>query len=129
MKKDFKQWHEEKSAVHNEKDRPFFHEREVWFCILGENIGFEQDGGGKDFLRPVIIIKKFNNEISWCVPLTTREKKGKYYFSFDFGTKEKSTAILSQLRLLDVKRLQYKIGNINQKDFKELKRKIRQFLA
>ena len=80
-------------------------------------------------MRPVVILKKFNNEICWCVPLTTREKKGKHYFSFDFGTKEKSTAILSQLRLLDVKRLQYKIGNIDQKDFEELKRKIRQFLA
>jgi mRNA-degrading endonuclease toxin of MazEF toxin-antitoxin module len=129
MKKDFKKWHEEKLVVHNEKERPFFHEREVWFCILGENIGFEQDGSGKEFLRPVIIIKKFNNEICWCVPLTTKLKKGQYYFSFNLANNEVSTAILSQLRLVDVKRFQYKIGNVPKSDFAELKRKIRQFLA
>ena len=40
-----------------------------------------------------------------------------------------STAILSQLRLLDSKRLQYKIGNITESDFKDLKTKLRQLLA
>ena len=42
MKKDFKSWHGKKESLHHEKERPFFHEREVWFCSLGVNIGFEQ---------------------------------------------------------------------------------------
>ena len=44
MKKDFKKWMEQKVKIHNDKTHPFFHEREVWFSSLGENIGFEQDG-------------------------------------------------------------------------------------
>lgn len=128
MKKDFQKWHYEKIVVHNDKERPFFHEREVWFCSLGENIGFEQDGSGDDFLRPIIVIKKFNHEIFWCIPLTTKMKSGDHYFSFTLNNKT-STAIMSQLRLVDAKRLHYKIGTILKTDFEDVKRKIRQFLV
>ena len=62
------------------------------------------------------------------MPLTTKEKIGKYYFSFKLDAATLSTAILSQLRLIDSKRLQYKIGNIGTDDFKVLKTKITQLL-
>jgi len=129
MKKDFKKWHEHKRKIENERPRVFFKEREIWLCYLGENVGFEQDGRGEEFLRPIIIIKKFNNEIMWVVPLTRTEKKNKYYFSFSFGDKETSVAILSQIRLVDAKRLKYKMGDIKTTDFKDLKNKIRQLLV
>ena len=128
-KKDYLVWHTEKSSVEEHKIRPGFHEREVWFCIMGTNIGYEQDGRGNKFLRPVVIIKKFNNEVLWAVPLTTKGKQGKYYFSFGLGDEGISTAILSQLRLIDAKRLEYKIGNISKGDFKTLKSKLTQLIA
>jgi mRNA interferase MazF len=55
MKKDFKKWHDKKSRINKIEPRPFFHEREIWYCALGVNVGFEQDGSGQDFIRPVII--------------------------------------------------------------------------
>lgn len=128
-KKDYSIWHTEKSAVEENKIRPGFYEREVWFCIMGTNIGYEQDGRGDKFLRPVVIIKKFINEVLWAVPLTTKEKQGKYYFNFTLGEVGVSTAILSQLRLIDAKRLEYKIGNISKGDFKILKTKLTQLIA
>lgn len=127
--KDFVQWHGEKTQVHNEKSRPYFHVREVWFCSMGENIGYEQDGRGNQFLRPVVILRKFNNEVLWGIPLTTKTKKGKYYFTFSIDGQNESSAILSQLRLLDAKRLQYKIGDISEADFEVLKTKLRQLLV
>lgn len=129
MDKDFFAWHKEKSDLHHDKVRPFFHEREVWFASLGTNIGFEQDGRGDRFLRPIVILKKFNNEVCWCLPLTKNHKKGKYYFSFNFKDEEVSAVILSQIRLLDVKRLQYKIGDVKEEDFKKIKEKLKQLLA
>ena len=126
--KDFKNWHTEKNDLHENKVRAFFHEREVWFASIGVNVGFEQDGRGGKFLRPVIILKKFNNEVLWCIPLTKNQKKGKYYFSFQLE-EETSTAILSQIRLVDSKRLQYKMGDIAMKDFDQIKEKLRQFLV
>src|SRR3989344_8787526 len=98
--KDYKIWHKIKGYLHNEKVRPFFHEGEVWFCSLGENVGSEQDGRGVNFLRPVVITRKFNSEVCWGLPLTKNPKEGPYYFSFKLND-VLSTAILSQLRLID----------------------------
>lgn len=125
--KDFLSWNKIKKYLHEHKERPHFHEREIWFCSVGINIGREQDGGGKQSLRPIIILKKFNNEIFYGIPLT-KNKKGKFYFNFLFKNKE-SSAILSQMRLIDAKRLQHKMGYILDKDYKELKQKIKQMFA
>jgi mRNA interferase MazF len=103
---------------------------------LGENIGFEQDGNGEDFLRPVIVLRKFNNEILWAIPLTSAIKDSPYYFTVSFtislGEAEniprKSSAILSQIRLIDAKRLGYKIGEVGQEEFKELKKKLKDLI-
>lgn len=128
MKKDYKKWMENKSEINNEKVRPFFHEREVWFSSLGENVGFEQDGGGEKFMRPVLVLRKFNNEVVWALPLTRTEKTGKYYFRISLVAEDRnvtnrpSVVILTQLRLLDAKRLQYKIGDIAEKEFSKIKK-------
>jgi len=129
MKKDYKKWHPIKQRINNTPDkRPFFHEREIWFCYLGENIGFEQDGRGEEFLRPVIIVRKFNNEIFWAVPLTRTDKKTKFYFTFTFHPSGPSTAVLSQIRLVDACRLSWKIGDIAEADFGTLKKKLKALL-
>ena len=133
MKKDYKKWHEKKSVVNTIEKRPFFHEREIWFCALGANVGFEQDGSGDDFLRPVVILKKFNNEVSWAVPLTRLKRKihknaEKYYFRFSFITKKISAAILSQIRLVDARRLYYVVGEISSVNFVELKKRLKALL-
>ena len=129
MLKDFKNWHNKKEQIHSKKERPFFHEREVWFCTLGVNVGFEQDGRGENFLRPALVIKKFNNAVFWVLPLTKTLKKGKYYYDFIIKERDESSiVILSQLRLVDAKRLQYKIGNIKEEDFLEIKKRLIKFL-
>lgn len=128
MEKDFQAWHRKKAQIDTIEKRPFFHEREIWFCHLGINVGFEQDGKGRDFLRPVIIVRKFNNEIFWAIPLTRTEKKTKYYFRFSFALKGESAAVLSQIRLIDGRRLSHKIGEISKKNFTKLKENLKEFL-
>lgn len=127
VEKDFKKWHYKKSQIDKIEKRPFFHEQEIWFCHLGTNVGFEQDGSGEDFLRPVLILRKFNNEIFWGVPLTKTDKKTKFYFSFTFE-ENNSTAILSQVKLIDARRLSHIIGYISADDFKDLKTKLKALL-
>lgn len=132
--KDYQNWSPKKADIHNGKERPFFHIREVWFCSLGENVGFEQDGVGENFLRPVLVIRKFNNEIFWGLPLTRTAKTGKYYLSTlvikedGVSDAEPSSIILSQIRLIDAKRLQYKIGTLNEEDFKKTKEALQALL-
>jgi mRNA-degrading endonuclease toxin of MazEF toxin-antitoxin module len=130
MKKDFKNWHDKKSSIDNIPERPFFHEKEIWFCYLGVNVGFEQDGESLEFLRPVVIIRKFNNQIFWAIPLTKSKKKDSpYYYSFSFISEIRSVAVISQIRLIDARRLSRKIGDISDSDFDNIKQKIKQLIA
>ncbi len=124
--KDFNLWHKLKTWLNNDRQRINFHEKEIWFCYLGQNIGFEQDGKGQDFLRPVVIIRKFNKMVFWAIPLTSKIKEGPYYYEVDFG--RKNSAILSQLRLIDSKRLRYKIGTLSQQQFMELTKKLKELI-
>ncbi len=122
MKKDFQKWHNEKENVHYYKIRPFYHEREVWFCSLGVNIGFEQDGTGKNFDRPIVIVRGFNKNIFFGVALTGSVKTGKYYFPVGKIEDREASAILSQVRLIDTKRLVKKIMTLDDNVFQELKK-------
>src|SRR3989344_9284521 len=130
MKKNYKAWTLLKKVLHNADDQKlFFHEREIWYCHLGENIGFEQDGSDDQFLRPIVVIRKFNNDILWGVPLTRTQKDLPFYFTFIIqsetgANEEKSTAVLSQIRLIDAKRLRRMIGYISEKDVALLKKKL-----
>jgi mRNA-degrading endonuclease toxin of MazEF toxin-antitoxin module len=129
IEKDYSLWHETKTKIQNEKNRPYFHDREIWFCSLGLNIGSEQDGKGEEYLRPVVVLKKFNNQVCLVVPLTKNHKKGIHYFSFSYIENLISTAIISQIRLVDSKRLEYKSGNMSENDFSLLKQKLTQLLG
>ncbi|MEK7505132.1 MAG: type II toxin-antitoxin system PemK/MazF family toxin [Patescibacteria group bacterium] len=120
MKKDFAQWHEKKTKLNDDVGVALFHEREVWWCALGVNIGYEQDGGGELFTRPVVIITKFSLDVCLVVPLTARPKKGKFYFSLGQIDGREAVATLSQLRFVDRKRLAKKIGTLDITIFHDL---------
>lgn len=119
-KKDYTKWHDIKKQLHERKSEVFFHEKEIWWCSLGVNVGFEQDGSGEDFQRPIIILKKFNLDTCLVVPLTTTQKKGKYYFSVGNIDGRNATAVLSQVRFIDRKRLANKVGFLNEDIFSRL---------
>lgn len=121
--KDFKSWHSLKEKIDKNNDDFFFYEREMWFCSLGVNVGQEQDGRGEKFSRPILVLKKFNNNLFWGIPLTSKNKKNKYYLEFSHNN-QKYSAIFSQIRIFDKKRLLRKIGYFPKDKFEELKNKI-----
>jgi mRNA interferase MazF len=116
--KDYQAWHTLKSKIEYEHHSPPFGEREVWWSSLGANVGTEEDGKNKFFERPVLVVRKFNKEMLWALPLTSREKEGMYYLKFSLNNTN-TTIILSQLRVLSAKRLRRKIGKIGKKQFFE----------
>jgi len=125
--KDFFNWHSKKSKLDLIKQRPYFHEGEVWYASLGLNIGYEQDGKGLDYLRPVLIVRKFNNDVCWVLPLTHTPKDTIYYAYIQVLGKQ-STAILSQLKLLDAKRFSNMIDKISEEDFKLVTKKLKELI-
>jgi hypothetical protein len=79
MEKDFDGWNVEKKKTHYALHAPFCHEREVWWCALGINIGYEQDGTGKNFDRPVAVLRVFNTHMFFGVVLTGKRRQDAYH--------------------------------------------------
>lgn len=122
--KDFDSWNTEKKNLENiGHDKLSFHEREIWWCSMGLNLGDEQDGKNELFERPVLILRKFNKKLAWVLPMSTKEKEGEYYHALEHDDKI-FTIILSQLRLLSVKRFRRFVRKISPNQFDIIKKKI-----
>lgn len=127
-KKDFDSWNKNKKRIHSENENKFYHEREIWWCALGTNIGFEQDGTGKAGERPVLVLKGFSKHVCLVIPLTTSEKKNPYHVTLGEIAGRKAFAIVSQLRLVDTKRLINKIAVIDRKLFETTRKAAKDLL-
>lgn len=71
--KDFDAWNEDKKVVHSSAAQVQFKDREVWWCKVGINVGYEINGKTL-FLRPVLIIRKISSNTFIGIPLTRKEK-------------------------------------------------------
>ena len=130
MEKDFDKWNIEKKIVDKKvvnRDL-FFYAREIWWCSAGLNIGVEADGKNENYERPFLIIKKFNADMVWVLPLTTQEKNNKYYFKLNHEELI-SWVVLSQIKTISTKRLLRKVGSISEFDFKEVLIRLKDFLV
>ena len=125
MKK-FNEWNEVKIRTDNKVIIPKIRQREIYWANIGENIGFEQNGKGTEFMRPLLIFKKFSNNMFFGIPLSTQRKKdGSFFFEFSFKDAEISTALIVQGKLFDAKRLDRKIGKMSLNDYDKLKIKFK----
>ena len=130
MEKDFDRWNEIKKVINIERRifDPFPRLGEVWMSILGKNIGFEQNGGGDNFARPVLVVKKFNNQMFWVVPLSTQQKDFDFYYNFVDPQNQGVSAILAQMRLVSVKRFKRKMYAMEAPCFSCVIKRLRGFL-
>ena len=127
MEKNFRRWHFLKEQLNKREKVIYFREREIWWCSLGLNVGFEEDGKNYRFERPVLILKKFSKDLFLALPTTTKNKENKYYYKFKNGNRECSV-ILSQMRATSSKRLLRRIRKISPDDFENIKDLIKEFL-
>ena len=114
------EWNEDKKRLHARDLIPFSNIREVWWCSLGVNIGIEIDGKNENYERPVLILRVFNKEMLWIVPLTSKSKSSKFYFEISYGKGNMSYVILSQSRIISAKRLIRKIDRLSEETFKRI---------
>ncbi|MEK7604624.1 MAG: type II toxin-antitoxin system PemK/MazF family toxin [Patescibacteria group bacterium] len=128
MRKDFDGWNEEKKAIDEHAHAPLYHEREIRWCRLGINIGFEQDGTGPGRSRPALILKAFSRSVCLVVPLTTSVKKNPYYIPIGAVGERAASVIISQLRLVDTKRLEQKITTLDKKTFMHIRKAVKDML-
>ena len=119
QQKDFNGWIRIKAKLHFKETLRSFNEGEIWWCNIGENVGCEICGKGKDFLRPVLIITKLSRYNFIGIPLTSKEHHGSWYVEFIFKNKIQY-AVVAQIENISVYRLHHKMGEIPESDFGEI---------
>ena len=125
MKKDFDAWNKKKKQTHSCKGR-FYHEREIWWCSLGANVGYEQDGQGSLFQRPVLVIKGLSLDTCIVVPLTTSGEAHPMRISLGMIDGKEAFAIISQLRVVDTRRFTERLHIVSKAMFKTIQKTIRE---
>ena len=127
MQKDFDSWNEVKKKTNAEQPR-FYTVREIWWCRFGLNVGTEQDGSGNWYVRPAVIIRGFGSSACMIIPLTTSEREHKLRMPIGLVDGRAARANLSQIRVIDTRRLEQKIGFLEKEIFNELRKAVKNLL-
>ena len=125
MQKDFDKWNKIKKVVDEGELLKLYHTREIWWWSLDVNIGFEQNGGGQEYQRPVLILKGMSKDTCYVIPLTGSPKRHKNRIAIGLIDNIEATAIISQIRLIDIKRLVEKIGFLDKSKFNEIRKAVK----
>lgn len=133
MQDEFDTWNEQKreidrSTFDRKHGQPLPKQRGVWMCRFGKKIGVEMNGGGSNFSRPALVIKRFNHEQYWVVPLSTRQKPLDFYLNFTEKSGQPASAVLSQMRLVSVKRMKRFMYTMPEETFDEVRTRLRRYL-
>lgn len=127
MQKDFDRWNEVKKKTENEVNR-LYTVREIWWCRLGINIGTEQDGKGGWYVRPCIILRGFGSSACLIVPITKSKREHVLRVPIGMVAGYEAKANVSQIRVIDTKRLTRKVCFLDKAVFEELRKTIKTLL-
>ena len=118
--KNFTNWFNLKPKLNNNDHQPpFVEEGHFWWCYCGDNIGTEINGKGQELARPYVIYKKLSRYTFLAIPCSTQLKTGSWFVRFVHGGNEQ-IAVLSQIKVIDYRRLKNKIGLIDEQDFENI---------
>lgn len=126
--KDFEGWNKVKQKIDNEHELPLFNEREIWWCSVGVNVGFEIFGKGGSYTRPVLVLRKYGSHSFLGIPLTSKPKKAGAYYHPIRCNEVDGYALLGQFRIMDSKRLIEIIGKIGKKQHNTIKEGVRRLI-
>ncbi len=126
MDKDFDVWNNLKKQIDCKQGILYFKEGEIWWIHAGLNIGFEINGKGKEFMRPILIVRKYNKYSFLAIPLSTSKITNQYKVPVGLIDDKEAVAVLSQIKNVDSRRLINKIGSLEKNLFKIVKEKTSQ---
>ena len=126
--KNFSDWMVIKTKIHNShldfSKNIFYKEGEIYWMSIGKNVGFEEDGKGDVFARPVIVVKGISRTLFFGIPLTSQPKSGTFFFSIEFNNST-SYGLINQMRSFDTSRISGKcIGHLNKDVLARIRRQL-----
>jgi mRNA interferase MazF len=132
MKK-YDEWNKIKKLTDEKEFRFTIKPREIFWTKIGLNIGHEEYGKGKQFIRPVIVVRQLTSDLFIGVPTTTTSKDDNDYFhSINYKDKSNrhisSSAMILQQKVLSKKRLLNKIGIVDKDNFQIIVEKLKKLI-
>lgn len=116
----FEQWSFYKQQLDaRDISRLYYKEREIWFCSIGINVGWEEDGKNETFDRPVIILKKYWPSLFLGVPCSSADSRHARLYKIQEADAE-FLVLISQMRVFDARRLRRRIYKINRASYEIL---------
>lgn len=120
-KKDFVGWAKVAEEVEKREREELYKSGVVYWVNLGINIGSGEDGKGKRFTRPALLLAMLNKTQGLVVPVTSQKKKGANYREIVIGGKVEYL-LFDQIRTLDVKCFERMVEEISQESLKSLRK-------
>src|SRR3989338_591961 len=108
------------------RNPPAHKEVEKKSCARGR--GTEQNGDDKKFLRPALILRGFGADACLVAPLTTSTRKHPLRVAVGLVDGREARANLSQIRVVDTRRLVEKIGFLEKEIFVGIRKAARGLL-
>ena len=125
---EYDKWNEKKQYINfSRTPNIYLKEREVWWCSIGLNVGFEENGKGSRFNTPVLILKKYGPQVFIGALISNTQKTGSFYYRFLLKGRE-NACLLTQIRLFDARRLTQKIGTLGEEDFQNIRKAVKDLL-
>ncbi len=77
----------------------------------------------------MLVVRKFNNKMFWCIPLSSKQKSLDFYYNFTDPQGEHVAVIVAQLRLMSIKRFKRNMYEMPKVDFNTIRRRIVSFVT
>ncbi len=118
--KNFDEWNNIKKNI--EKFTPDFNVdmREVWWVSLGINIGSEACGKNDNFERPVIVLKKFDSNNFFVLPITSTINEGDHFYTI-FMNGQDRCVMLHQGKFINKRRFLRRMQILSESKFDGIK--------
>ena len=128
MEKDFDSWNIKKKKLDKNSRKLLFKEGDIWWCSVGVNIGEEVYGKGKDFRRPVVVLKKLTNNSCVVMPTSTKKREGSWYHYLNVKNIDRFV-LMNQIRFISANRLYVRDSSLSKNEFNELKKSVSKLLG
>lgn len=116
---EYDKWNDVKKNLALHGRQPNASQGEIWWAGVGLNLGSEMNGKNVRFARPVLVYKKLSRFNFMAIPLTSKMHEGSWYVQFRQGDVTE-TALVGQARVMSVKRLYSRMGEVDEADLKRI---------
>lgn len=131
--KDYKKWMDVKSVLQagavKASSTIGYREGDIFWMCIGENVGYEEDGKGEQYLRPVLVLAGISKTLFLGAPLSLILKKGRFYYQITVRNRI-NTVMFNQVRVFDTARIFNKgrMGHLDRSSLLGLKRVFREMI-